>query len=805
MVYNGNVSAGYELFYDANGRLYKTVDRQAGLTYIYEYDSLNRLIFAWQKNTSTGATVLEVHNAYDELGRTKGSTYVIGNTTQTYGITYEDVTGLVASYTTPQNHFRYFYDSFDRPTIKSGNEHAIHYTYVTNSQRVASYSITQTNAPTITYSYTYDALGNITSIKKNGITVSNYEYDSLGRLIREDDCANSVSWVYTYDNSGNLQQKYTFYGMCGAPASHMIATHPYNGSEISSTYTYSDSAWGDLLTNYNGTEIEYDTIGNPTNWRNATNMEWYQRSLTSMSVGGMNVSYTYNADGIRTTKTHGHMGHTYVLDGSTILKETIYNTGTVVNTLYYYYDESGISGLEYNGTKYAYVKNLQGDVIRIITDTGATVVEYKYDAWGNILSVTGSLASTLGATNPFRYRGYYYDIESGWYYLNNRYYDPQVGRFINADGVIAGVGGGISDYNLFAYCFNNPVNMQDHNGNWPDWSTIVGAVVAVAAIVVTAATLGAAAPAAACTITSMALYAGASYTAATTIATAAVVTTGLVATTYAGDVAYSLITGESVLLDTVFQGNKDAYNVGLTISSIATSGMLELAAQSPGVCFAVGTLVLTSQGYVSIEEIVAGDKVWATNPETGEIELKEVVQLFIGQTDEWVHIFAGEEEIICTPEHPFYSPTKGWIVAANLRVNDVLVTIDGSSIIINRIYREKLEVPETTYNFEVEDFHTYYVSELEVLVHNSCNHNLEWQRERRACWKYRAQTDVEGKDYGAYVATVDNINRMSQGLAPIGWDGHSVQLHHWRGILIDFYDYSPVSWTLHKIIHQIER
>lgn len=444
-------------------------------------------------------------------------------------------------------------------------------------------------------------------------------------------------------------------------------------------------------------------------------------------------------------------------------------------------------------------------MVAIINAMGGTVVEYNYDAWGNILSTTGSMASTLGTTNPFRYRGYYYDTESGWYYLNSRYYDPQVGRFINADGVIPGVDGGINDYNLFAYCFNNPVNMQDHNGNWPDWSTIVGAVVAVAAIVVTAATLGAAAPAAACTITSMALYAGASYTAATTIATAAVVTTGLVATAYAGDIAYASFTGESILLNTVFQGNEDAYNVGLTISSIATSGMLELAAQSPGVCFAAGTLVLTSQGYVSIEEIVAGDKVWATNPETGETELKEVVQLFIGQTDEWVHFFAGEEEIICTPEHPFYSPTKGWIVAADLRVNDVLVTIGGSSIIINRIYREKLEVPETTYNFEVEDFHTYYVSELEVLVHNSCNHNLEWQRERRAYWKYRAQTDVEGQDYGAYVATSNNIKRMSSGLAPIGWDGHSVQLHHWRGILIDFYDYSPVSWTLHKIIHQIER
>ena len=108
-------------------------------------------------------------------------------------------------------------------------------------------------------------------------------------------------------------------------------------------------------------------------------------------------------------------------------------------------------------------RNLQGDVIAILNAMGGTVVEYKYDAWGNILSVTGSMASTLGAVNPFRYRGYYYDAESGWYYLQSRYYDPQVGRFLNADGII-GANGGIMGYNMFAYCNNNPVIYADESG-----------------------------------------------------------------------------------------------------------------------------------------------------------------------------------------------------------------------------------------------------------------------------------------------------------------------------------------------------
>ena len=201
---SNNAISIYDLSYDANGRLYKMVDHQAGLIHLYEYDSLGRLIHAAQKNTSTGAVILEVENAYDELGRAKGSTYIIGDTAQSYGITYEDITGLVSSYTTPQNSFTYSYDEFDRLTRKLGNVHSIQYTYVSGTQRVATYTISQATSVQTVYEYTYDQLGFITSIKKNGVTVSNYEYDALGRLIREDDCASSTSWVYTYDNAGNI-------------------------------------------------------------------------------------------------------------------------------------------------------------------------------------------------------------------------------------------------------------------------------------------------------------------------------------------------------------------------------------------------------------------------------------------------------------------------------------------------------------------------------------------------------------------------------------------------------------------------
>ena len=125
------------------------------------------------------------------------------------------------------------------------------------------------------------------------------------------------------------------------------------------------------------------------------------------------------------------------------------------------YDVAGKrTDVVYNGEIYYYIYNLQGDVRAIVDEYLNKVVEYVYDPWGNILSITGSLAETLGKDNPFRYRGYYYDTETGLYYLQSRYYDPLIVRFINADGYVS-TGQEFSSVNMFAYCGNNPVNMND--------------------------------------------------------------------------------------------------------------------------------------------------------------------------------------------------------------------------------------------------------------------------------------------------------------------------------------------------------
>ena len=213
----------------------------------------------------------------------------------------------------------------------------------------------------------------------------------------------------------------------------------------------------------------------------------------------------------------------------------------------------------------------------------------------------------------------------------------------------------------------------------------------------------------------------------------------------------------------------EVLSVGIN-SGIMAGSMKYIAQEMELVqCFVSGTIVSMASCSKNIEDIQVRDKVWATNPETGETELKEVTQLFRGQTDEWVHVFAGEEEIVCTPGHPFYSPEKGWIRAGELRIGDTLVTLEGSSIIIERIYREQLETPETTYNFEVEGFHTYYVSDVELLVHNKCSNDLGKAGEEAAGITKNTQKInmnnrnriPDGFDMNAHLQEVKNVNSLS--------------------------------------------
>ena len=173
------------------------------------------------------------------------------------------------------------------------------------------------------------------------------------------------------------------------------------------------------------------------------------------------VEYSLRNSNVTVTTEH----HEYIYASGKLLREVITTTDAEGNvttqTLDFTYDTSGNPySLTYNGTTYYYVVNLQGDVIRLVSGTGATVAEYEYDPYGRVISGTGTMAEV----NPLRYRGYYYDAESEFYYLQSRYYDPATCRFVNAD-TYTSTGQSFLGYNMFAYCGNNPKNRSDYSGH----------------------------------------------------------------------------------------------------------------------------------------------------------------------------------------------------------------------------------------------------------------------------------------------------------------------------------------------------
>ena len=373
--------------------------------------------------------------------RPKSSTYTVNGKSYSYTCGYvNNASDELSSFVTPLGTVTYERDGLKRLKCKRLNTGSRsienEYEYAANrsksgytSQLVSKMQFRAGNARG-TYTYSYDASGNITSVGDGNKTLASYEYDGLGRLTREN-INGEKTVVYGYDNAGNLTSKKEYAYTTGALGA-VTATH---------SYQYASGSWGDRLTFYNGQCIKYNAAGYPTCYRGKQAI-WTDGCLTTLG----NTPFEYNDAGIRTAK-----GSTkYFVKGNLILAEKRGDT-----VIHYYYDDSSVAGFEYNGQKYVYRKNLQGDIVAILDECGCTRGTYEYDAWGNIIWQGGSELLTI---NPFRYRGYYYDEETGLYYLNSRYYDPETGRFISPDSVEFLEPGAYNGLNLYAYCGNNPVN-----------------------------------------------------------------------------------------------------------------------------------------------------------------------------------------------------------------------------------------------------------------------------------------------------------------------------------------------------------
>ncbi|MCQ4021800.1 RHS repeat domain-containing protein [Ruminococcus sp. zg-924] len=479
--YNGTTA--FKWFSDRSGSVIRQSDFINQLETSYDYDTTGRLVrqtaLDTSKASSTDRTKYMVEYGYDLNNNITKLVNITPNGTKKFNYTYGK-DNLLEKFTMGTNRsVDYTYDGLGRLTsskITTARPIETSYLYKLsklNSSGQEQYRTTKINNEIIDgeeYRYSYDDSGNITKIEKktNGVytTLYTYEYDSFGQLTHERDYTNNTSKKYSYDGGGNILQEVTSY--YDSP----------NSDEVSRTesisYSYSDSNWTDKMTSYNGETITYDAIGNPLSYRDGMTMTWQNgRQLASLQKGTNNIQYSYDSDGIRVSKTiNGEKCTFEYLDGM-LLYET-----RGEKYFHYYYDSNGmLCAVNYrltpNGTEYVYyyTHNWRGDIVGIYNGNGDLKAKYTYDAWGNVTAIKDSNGNAItdpnhvGNLNPFRYRGYYMDTETGMYYLMSRYYDPVTHRFLNADGYFQ-TGLGVLDTNMNAYCGNNPVNCVDYSGMW---------------------------------------------------------------------------------------------------------------------------------------------------------------------------------------------------------------------------------------------------------------------------------------------------------------------------------------------------
>ena len=431
-----------------------------------------RNIYRFSVVTLNGNELYSAEKSYDASGRSAGYSYKIsGLNTRTSSSTYDQYNRLSQETTAGGDTVSYTYDGFGRVITKSTGGYSYHYEYLTSGDRtstlVSKLTVKYAGNPIKAIEYTYDNLGNILT-EDDGVTYRQYTYDSLNQLSSEL-CYNKSTNTgkvkyYSYSKSGNVSY-YEYDFVSGLYVNLETSGHSYG----------SGTDWKEMLTSYGGTPITYDANGNPLSYYNGQSytFTWQKgRQLASAVTGTDTITYAYDVNGRRISKTVNGTTHTYTYDGMLLLCDMWDD-----KYIEYFYDSSGSPYAlnYYDGTtsaKYFFIKNLEGDILELKTSTNVLVARYIYDGWGKILEVRDIMGyaitdqTHIANLNSLRYRGYVYDTEMGFYYVSSRYYDPEIGRWINADSQL-NTSLGILGLNQFSYCLNNPVNMVDYGGNKP--------------------------------------------------------------------------------------------------------------------------------------------------------------------------------------------------------------------------------------------------------------------------------------------------------------------------------------------------
>ena len=486
--------------------------------YSYQYDSLGRLIHSRQ-STANGALIQSTQHMYDAANRMTSQSWQFGTGLYRQQYSYtgvkadgtadSSVDGTISAITTTiPNQLdvtsKYEYNDLrqlEKKTVTVPNQnrgtttvYTRSYTYAVIAEddgcnrvgtRLASTAYTF-GSSSRSFDYTYDAAGNIQTVTTGGTNVpaaaasKTYAYDAQGQLATETD--GSVSCAYAYDTVGNIRSVTT------------------DGAVIKS-FGYTNPSWPDLLTSvtvggttkdilYEGQTQTSDlpTSGNPVTYYNGRDyhFDWSKgRQLTEAVVGGQTVKYAYDMAGVRSSKQVGDTTYSYTTLSGKVMRQAWGDN----NALEFVYDDSSqpFAVIYKHGSAaelYYYLVNAQGDVAAILDSSGTMVAFYDYDAWGNCTVYNSSAKvltdpTSIANINPLRYRGYYYDAETGFYYLQSRYYDPAICRFINADTFATTDANGFLSANMFAYCENNPINNSDPTGKLLLGAMLAGAAVGV--------------------------------------------------------------------------------------------------------------------------------------------------------------------------------------------------------------------------------------------------------------------------------------------------------------------------------------
>lgn len=475
---------------DKDGDLISTTTND-GDSIVYEYDDRDHLVKV--DRNSGEETVTTAYNAedqivsneykvdgmttreditYDDHGRVAAKTETDGSVVTTTAFEYaEGKEDQIKAASIGDTKHRFEYDALGRVTRKElldgerplVDESIEYLRYGENSLDLVKEHDVRIGDAISTTEYEYDVSGNITSIKRDEYE-TRYQYDELGRLVREDNPVLDKTVVYKYDAGGNILLKKEY--------KYSLEDRLY--SPTITSYTYASKGNKDQLINFNGEKISYDVMGRPTTIGDHK-LAWNKKGKL---IGYDDIAYTYGLNGIRTSKTVDGVKTTYSLLNNKILAEK--SDG---KEIIYRYSSDKLIGFAFNGVEYIYERNIQGDVLRIYRkDSLSLVAEYHYDAYGNH-EVINHTDEKIGDVNPFRYRGYYFDVETGWYYLNARYYSSAMGRFISPDelSILDETKSQINGLNLYMYCGDNPVMNVDPSGNFFLTALLIG-VIAGAAI-----------------------------------------------------------------------------------------------------------------------------------------------------------------------------------------------------------------------------------------------------------------------------------------------------------------------------------